>query len=76
VNVLGEAISNSWNADAENVWIDINRENASFTFKDDGIGMTADDFQNKYLEIGFSKRNEGMRVTGKQRPFIGANAVG
>ena len=45
--VLGEAISNSWDADAKNVWIYINRKKNSFLIKDDGIGMTADDFQKK-----------------------------
>ncbi len=50
VTVLGEAISNAWDADAQNVWINIDRENQSFTIKDDGVGMTADDFQNKFLK--------------------------
>jgi len=57
--VLGEAISNAWDADAENVHIYIDRENNNFFIKDDGIGMTAEDFQNKFLKIGYSKRKEG-----------------
>ena len=51
VTVLGEAISNSWDADAKNVWIYINKKKGSFFIKDDGIGMNADDFQNKFLKI-------------------------
>ena len=39
ITVLGEAISNSWDADAKNVWIEIDKEQQSFTVKDDGIGM-------------------------------------
>jgi len=27
ITVLGEAISNAWDADANNVWIDIDRDN-------------------------------------------------
>src|SRR5437868_3560104 len=54
--VLGEAISNAWDADAENVWIYVDRKRNSFFIKDDGIGMTALDFQNKFLKIGYSKR--------------------
>jgi HSP90 family molecular chaperone len=42
--VLGEAISNAWDADAKNVWIDINKKKNSFYIKDDGIGLTALDF--------------------------------
>lgn len=45
--VLGEAISNAWDADAKNVWIFIDREKGHFFIKDDGIGMSSDDFQNK-----------------------------
>ena len=38
ITVLGEAISNSWDADAKNVWIDIDRENSMFSIMDDGLG--------------------------------------
>ncbi len=76
VTVLGEAISNSWDADAENVWINIDRENSSFSIKDDGRGMDADDFQNKFLKIGYSKRKEGTRHSERKRPFIGAKGIG
>ena len=33
ITVIGEAISNSWDADAKNVWIYIDRENDSFIIK-------------------------------------------
>ena len=75
VTVLGEAISNSWDADAKNVQIDIDREKNSFFIKDDGIGMTADDFQNKFLKIGYSKRREGS-ASPKGRPYIGRKGIG
>lgn len=73
--VLGEAISNSWDADADNVWIYIDRSNHSFLIKDDGTGMSADDFQNKFLKIGYSKRKLGAKSSGK-RPFIGRKGIG
>ena len=76
VTVLGEAISNSWDADAENVWIEISKENNSFIIKDDGFGMTGDDFQDKFLKIGYSKRKDGIRKSGKERPFIGRKGIG
>jgi len=50
-----EAISNSWDADAKNVWIFIDRKNNSFVIKDDGTGMTSSDFQEKFLKIGYLK---------------------
>jgi len=74
--VLGEAISNSWDADAKNVRIYINRKKNSFLIKDDGIGMSADDFQNKFLKIGYSKRKGGINSSKKGRPFIGRKGIG
>lgn len=74
--VLGEAISNSWDADAKNVRIYIDREKNGFLIKDDGIGMTANDFQNKFLKIGYSKRKDGTTFSNSGRPFIGRKGIG
>jgi len=76
VTVLGEAISNSWDADAQNVYIYVDRENNSFVIKDDGIGMSGDDFQNKFLKIGYSKRKDGKVKSDKGRPYIGRKGIG
>jgi hypothetical protein len=76
ITVLGEAISNSWDADANNVWIYINREKHSFVIKDDGIGMSHEDFQTKFLKIGYSKRKGGVTSSAKGRPFIGRKGIG
>lgn len=74
--VLGEAISNSWDADANNVHIYVNRNKNSFFIKDDGAGMTAEDFQRKFLKIGYSKRKGGTRQSAGGRPFIGRKGIG
>jgi hypothetical protein len=76
ITVLGEAISNSWDADSTNVWIDIDKDTSVFSIKDDGDGMTTDDFQSKFLKIGYSKRKEGATKTERNRPFIGAKGIG
>jgi hypothetical protein len=76
ITVLGEAISNSWDADANNVWIYIDRENNTLIVKDDGIGMTEDDFQHKFLKVGYSKRKDGVTASSKERPFIGRKGIG
>lgn len=76
ITVLGEAISNSWDADAENIWIFIDKENNCLVVKDDGEGMTDDDFQKKFLTIGYSKRKQGEIQTSKKRPFIGRKGIG
>jgi hypothetical protein len=74
--VLGEAISNSWDADAANIYIYIDREENRLFIKDDGIGMDYSDFQNKLLRIGYSKRKDGNSSYQKKRPFIGRKGIG
>lgn len=74
--VLGEAISNAWDADAKNVQIFIQRDKNSFFIKDDGTGMTAQGFQDKFLKIGYSKRKEGATHSPGGRPFIGRKGIG
>ena len=76
VTVLGEAISNAWDADAQNVWIYIAGDRNSFFVKDDGTGMSGDDFQNRFLKIGYSKRKEGKTSSPKGRPYIGRKGIG
>ncbi|OJW77580.1 MAG: DNA mismatch repair protein [Bacteroidetes bacterium 46-16] len=76
ITVLGEAISNSWDADAKNVWIYIDRDRDTLIVKDDGDGMTSEDFQKKFLKIGYSKRKDGKDKTDNNRPFIGRKGIG
>lgn len=76
ITILGEAISNSWDADAHNVRIEINRQNRTMLIVDDGLGMTAKDFQNKFLKIGYSKRKTGIYKSKLNRRFIGRKGIG
>lgn len=74
--ILGEAISNSWDADAHNVYVYINRDANNLIIKDDGVGMDADEFQNKFLKIGYSKRKNGNNMSPNGRPYIGRKGIG
>lgn len=76
ITVLGEAISNSWDADAKNVYITIDREKNYMSIQDDGIGMKDIDFQEKFLKIGYSKRKNGDYISPSGRPFIGRKGIG
>lgn len=76
ITVIGEAVSNSWDADASNVWIEIDRDARSMFIIDDGHGMSADDFQTKFLKIGYSKRKDGKSQTSNGRPYIGRKGIG
>ena len=76
ITVIGEAISNSWDADASTVWIEIDRENRFMSIVDDGVGMNENDFQDKFLKIGYSKRKNNIIKSRKGRPFIGRKGIG
>lgn len=76
MTVLGEAISNSWDADANNVYITIDRDSKILIVRDDGDGMNENDFQNKFLKIGYSKRKDNKTYTNSNRPFIGRKGIG
>ena len=77
MTIIGEAISNSWDADANNVWITVDKEKSIIKIKDDGHGMNERDFQNKFLKIGYSKHKDGIfKSKRKKRPIIGAKGIG
>ena len=56
ITVIWEAISNSWDADANNVYIYI--DDNSLTVLDDGKWMNDKEFQDRFLNIWYSKRDE------------------
>ncbi len=76
--VIGEAISNAWDANAKNVWISIDKENNRFWIKDDGIGMDSTDFKERFLKVGYSKRTQGGMSSPEPylRPYIGNKGIG
>lgn len=76
ITVLGEAISNAWDADATTVEIFVDNEKKSMLIIDDGVGMTSKDFQNKFLRVGHSKRDLSKVSSIYHRPFIGRKGIG
>ena len=76
ITILGEAISNSWDAGAKNVWIDIYKESRCFSIKDDGHGMSETDFRKKFLNVGYSRREDDNARTPEGRPLIGGKGIG
>ncbi len=75
--VLGEAISNAWDAEAENVSVIYDPEKRYMRVTDDGMGMSRDDLQGKFLKIGYSKRDHlGPYSPNKKRHHIGRKGIG
>ncbi|MCY4018124.1 MAG: ATP-binding protein [Chloroflexi bacterium] len=56
--VLSEVVANAWDADAENIWINIDPKRGRIEITDDGHGMTDQDINEKYLKIGYKKREQ------------------
>lgn len=78
ITVIGEAISNAWDADAQNVWITLDRSSQTLSILDDGHGMSSEDLDEKFLKIGYTKRgrNGTKRLSTTGRPYIGAKGIG
>jgi len=76
--VIAELISNSYDADAENVEIRINYNDKEVTVIDDGIGMGHEDLNKSFLVIGRNRRlAEGTGVSnGKKRKVTGKKGLG
>lgn len=77
--VLTEAVANAWDADASLVEIHVNTDQNVIEIKDDGIGMTVTDMNNKYLRVGYRRREDDdplSKVTAKGRPVMGRKGLG
>lgn len=56
--VLSELVANAWDANATEVDINIDSNEKRITIKDNGIGMKRSDVINKYLVVGYKKRDD------------------
>ena len=77
--VLTEAVANAWDADAEYVTIRVDPNQAWIEIEDDGVGMSIEDLNGKYLRVGYRRRDEGGEhgaVTAKKRPVMGRKGLG
>jgi hypothetical protein len=79
VAVLTETVANAWDADADWVNIEINTAGShEITITDNGIGMTVDDINRRFLHVGYDRRAEsdGGSVTAKGRSVMGRKGLG
>jgi len=54
---LTELVANAWDADATNVILTVDPTGSTITIEDDGHGMTPEDIQGKFLNVGYSRRS-------------------
>ena len=77
--VLTEAVANAWDADASSVQIRVDPNNEWIEIEDDGIGMSVEDLNGKYLRVGYRRRDEDAEhgcKTAKGRPVMGRKGLG
>ena len=77
--VLTEAVANAWDADAQMVDIKIDPDGNWIEIVDDGVGMSVDDMNGKYLRVGYRRRDEDTehgKTTAKGRPVMGRKGLG
>lgn len=74
-SAIREIIINSYDADAENVWVDIDLRKEIITIRDDGKGMNENDFS-FYLRIAGKSRKKDSELTRGKRKIIGQFGVG
>lgn len=74
--VLSEIVANSWDADAKNVRITIDKKAETITIEDDGTGMDRDGVIDRFLTVGFKRRDEmGEKTPGGRKP-MGRKGIG
>jgi signal transduction histidine kinase len=81
VAAIAELISNAWDADAEEVNITLPAKaetGAVIVIQDTGHGMTFEECQERYLNVGYDCREGGAKAhsSGKSRPILGRKGIG
>lgn len=77
--VLSEAVANAWDADAEHVDVDILPDEDRIEIIDDGHGMDEHDVNNRYLRVGYRRRQDEdrpNRTPKHDRPVMGRKGIG
>jgi hypothetical protein len=74
--VLSEIVANAWDADAHRVEVKLDNKNDRITIEDDGTGMNRDGVIDRFLTVGFKRRDElGERTPGGRLP-MGRKGIG
>jgi len=81
VAAIAELISNSWDADSEKVCVTLPDEitrHAQLLVEDDGIGMTFEECQERFLNVGYARRGDDPdeKSPTKDRPILGRKGIG
>jgi hypothetical protein len=75
-SVLSEIVANAWDADAETVTVEWDRTNGRIIIRDDGVGMTGVEVNERFLTVGHRRRDEQPGRTAKDREPMGRKGIG
>ena len=68
--VLSEIVANAWDADAHNVTLTVDKAKETITIEDDGMGMNRDGVIDRFLTVGFKRREAlGEDTPGGRKPM-------
>jgi hypothetical protein len=81
VAAVAELVSNSWDADSTWVNIDLPEAldgNAEITISDNGNGMTLEEIQKRFLNVGYDRRDgdPSAKTQRFDRPVLGRKGIG
>ena len=74
--VLSEIVANAWDADAHLVTITVDKAAGTITIEDDGIGMDRDGVIDRFLTVGFKRREVLGETTPEGRLPMGRKGIG
>ena len=75
--VVSEVVANAWDADAELVQVRYDRDSGSIAVFDDGRGMTRDEVIDRFLVVGYRRRDQNSKNTPKHgRQPMGRKGIG
>ena len=74
--VLSEIVANAWDADASVVRVTWDRGAGTIVIHDDGIGMTPNEINARFLYVGYRRRYDQPGATPKKRHPMGRKGIG
>jgi len=74
--VLSEIVANAWDADAKSVKITINKAEEKIIIEDDGVGMNRNEVIDRFLTVGFKRREILGELTAAGRKPMGRKGIG
>jgi len=81
VAAIAELVANAWDAEATEVRITLPKESGEggqIIVEDNGLGMTFDECQSRYLNVGYGRRGkDAAQASGDlKRPVLGRKGIG